>query len=264
MDTTTGTRGTPEGALPAWESVLAVVAHPDDESFGLGAVLDALGRAGSTTAVLCLTKGGASTIHGVSGDLASLRAAELQSAAAVLGVRTIVLSHHPDGALERVDRAVLAAEIDAVVSSQEAEALLVFDPSGVTGHPDHVAATQAALEAADRLGLPVLGWTLPHTVAEQLQEEFGAGFVGHLDDDIDLVLAVDRDRQRVASLAHASQAIPTSVLWRRLELLGDREHLRWLRRPDGDLQGSSSVPRDNKPTHSPNSGTPFGEQPRTT
>ena len=41
-----------------------------------------------------------------------------------------------------------------------------------------------------------------------------------------------RQRQIVASLAHASQAVPSSVLWRRLELLGDREHLRWLRREE--------------------------------
>jgi uncharacterized OsmC-like protein len=37
----------------------------------------------------------------------------------------------------------------------------------------------------------------------------------------------------MASLAHASQAVPTTVLWHRLDLLGNEEHLRWLRRHRG-------------------------------
>lgn len=65
------------GALPAWSSALAVVAHPDDESFGLGAVLDAFARSGAAVSVLCLTQGEASRIRGVPGDLSALRAMEL-------------------------------------------------------------------------------------------------------------------------------------------------------------------------------------------
>ncbi|MHB8188726.1 MAG: hypothetical protein ACYDDU_22215 [Dermatophilaceae bacterium] len=40
------------GALPTWTSVLAVVAHPDDESFGLGAVLDGFLHTGARVEVL--------------------------------------------------------------------------------------------------------------------------------------------------------------------------------------------------------------------
>lgn len=218
-----------EAPLPSWSSVLAVVAHPDDESFGLGAVLDAFGRAGATLAVLCLTRGESSTLHGVAGDLTTLRAAELREAARVLGAGTAILREHPDGSLgRRVDE--LVRDIVETATEVGARGLLVFDPSGVTGHPDHAAATAAALRAAAELDLPVLGWTLPVAVAERLNEEMETAFVGHEADAIDLVVAVDRERQRMACLAHASQAVPSSVLWRRLELLGDREHLRWLRR----------------------------------
>ena len=219
----------PQTGLPVWHAVLAVVAHPDDESFGLGAILDAFARAGTHTTVLCLTRGEASTIHGVSGDLTAVRAGELEEAARALGVSDTELADHPDGALAAVDRDVLAAEVASAASRHHAEGLLVFDPSGISGHPDHVAATAAAMSAAEHDGLPVLAWTLPRAVADRLNEEFGVPFTGHDDAEIDLVLPVTRDRQRVASLAHASQAIPTSVLWRRLELLGDREHLRRLR-----------------------------------
>lgn len=228
-------------ALPGWASVLAVVAHPDDESFGLGAVLDAFARSGCTVSVLCLTKGEASTVHGVSGDLRTLRAMELRDAAAVLGADSAVLSDHPDGALDRVDPAALVREVRETATRVAADGVLVFDPSGVTGHPDHVAASSAALDAARILDLPVLGWTLPLAVAEQLNEEFDTGFIGHEPTDIDLTVPVDRDRQRAASLAHASQAVPTSVLWRRLELLGDVEHLRRLRDVDRTASGSAVV-----------------------
>ncbi len=97
--------------LPAWGSALAVVAHPDDESFGLGAVLEALVRSGCAVSVLCLTRGEASTVHGISGDLRGLRAMELRDAARVLGLSSAELSDHPDGALERVDRGVLVREV---------------------------------------------------------------------------------------------------------------------------------------------------------
>jgi LmbE family N-acetylglucosaminyl deacetylase len=143
------------------------------------------------------------------------------------------LHDHPDGALSELCRTRLATEVVTAAESSGAEGLLVFDGAGVTGHPDHVAATAAALLAAETLNLPVLGWTLPEAVAAQLNQEHGAGFIGHRDEDIDLRVNVDRTRQRLASRAHVSQALPSSVLWRRLELLGDTESLRWLRKPSG-------------------------------
>ena len=221
------------GVLPVWASVLAVVAHPDDESFGLGAILDAFTRAGARVEVLCLTHGEASTLHGAPGDLASVRGAELAAAADALGVTHTTLHDHPDGALSELSGTRLAAEVVAVAESSGADGLLVFDAAGVTGHLDHVAATSAGLLAAETLNLPVLGWTLPETVAAQLNREFGARFTGHRDEDIDLRVSVDRARQRLASGAHASQALPGSVLWRRLELLANTESLRWLRPPIG-------------------------------
>ena len=217
--------------LPAWSTVLAVVAHPDDESFGLGAILDAFHRAGTRTAVLCLTRGEASTLHGVAGDLSAVRGREFEAAARTLGVTGTVLRDFPDGALAQVCRSGLSGEVIDAARAVHADGLLVFDPSGVTGHPDHAAATAAALLAAAGPDLPVLGWMLPAAVAEALNWELGTGFVGNEAAEIDIVLPVDRAKQTAACAAHVSQAIPTSVLWRRLELLGDTEHLRWLSNP---------------------------------
>jgi LmbE family N-acetylglucosaminyl deacetylase/uncharacterized OsmC-like protein len=223
-------------ALPLWKSVLAVVAHPDDESFGLGAILHAFVSAGAAVEVLCLTHGEASTLHGAAGDLNTVRGAELAAAADALGVNRTELHDHPDGALGELCRTRLATEVVTEAELSGAQGLLVFDTAGVTGHPDHVAASAAALLAAETLNLPVLGWTLPEAVAAQLNLELGASFTGYRDEDIDLQVTVDRECQRAASRAHVSQALPDSVLWRRLELLGDIESLRWLR-PAGGAAG---------------------------
>ncbi|WP_088315455.1 PIG-L deacetylase family protein [Kineosporia sp. R_H_3] len=217
--------------LPGWRRPLVVVAHPDDESFGLGAVLSAFVGGGACVAVLCFTHGEASTLHGVEGDLRELRAAELAEAAHRLGLATVELLDEPDGALgvagtERLVTAVLRA-----VDRHAADGLVVFDDTGITGHPDHVAATAAAVTAARGAGLPVLAWTLPEPVAQALREEFGAPFAGRPPAEVDLVVGVDRATQLEAVAAHPSQAVPGSVLWRRLDLLGPVEHLRWLHRP---------------------------------
>jgi LmbE family N-acetylglucosaminyl deacetylase len=214
--------------LPTWGRALVVVAHPDDESFGMGAVLDRLAAQGCAVSVLCLTQGEASTL-GTSPDLAVVRARELAAAAAALGLASTRLLAHPDGGLAGLDRALLEADIVAAVEERAPGGMVVFDPeAGVTGHPDHATASLAALAVAHARGIPALGWALPSEVSEQLNAEYGAGFRGYAAADLDIALTVDRTRQRQAIAAHASQAVPGSVLWRRLELLGDREYVRRL------------------------------------
>jgi len=220
--------------LPPWRHVLAVVAHPDDESFGLGAVLDHLISSGAQVRVLCLTEGEASTV-GPGPNLRQRRREELAAASTTLGVADTVVHHHPDGALRTVFRHILAGEIVDEVGASHADGLLTFDSTGVTGHPDHVAATSAVLQAAEVLDLPVLAWSIPAAVADQLNDEVGDSpgtrFAGRPREEIDIVVPVDRERQTAAIRAHTSQAVPSSPLWRRLDLQGDTEHLRWLRPP---------------------------------
>ena len=213
-------------ALPRVRSVLVVCAHPDDESFGLGAALGELTDQGSEVAVLCFTHGEASTLGTGAGALHEIRAGELSAAAAVLGICRVELLDHPDGSLAEVPLATLVAEVAELVTEQGAELLLVFDEAGITGHPDHRRATEAAL-AVD--GIPVLAWALAERVTRALNAEFGAAFVGRTDQELDLSIEVDRNRQRQAIACHASQSLDNPVLWRRLELQRDQEAFRWLR-----------------------------------
>ncbi len=217
--------------LPAWPSTLVVIAHPDDESFGLGAVIDQLTAAGAAVHILCYTHGGASALNETQADLHRARETELRQAAAELGAAGITLLDYPDGGLAGIPADQLAGHVAAAAARVNASGVLVFDDTGITGHPDHRAATGAAVLTGRQAGLPVLAWTLPAAVAARLSGETGQGFAGQPPDRIDLCLRVSRRRQRRAALLHATQISPTAVLWRRLQLLGECEHLRWLVRP---------------------------------
>jgi LmbE family N-acetylglucosaminyl deacetylase len=155
--------GVPAGCrqLPRLVRVLAVCAHPDDESFGLGAVLAALAAAGASSSVLCFTHGEASTLGLGAGDLGRVRAGELAAAAAVLGVTGAGLLDYPDGRLAGIALSRLAGHMRRQVQRARPDALLVFDEGGITGHPDHCQATAAALSAAGREDLAVIAWAIP-------------------------------------------------------------------------------------------------------
>lgn len=209
----------------AYRDVLVVCAHPDDESFGLGSLIATLVAAGARVRVLCFTRGEASTLD-ADASLPDRRVAELNDAADELGVDAVAVLDYPDGRLDTIAVDELADRIDAHVDT--AELLLTFDEGGITGHPDHIAATAAAAAAGHRHDLPVLGWAIPDTVAAQLNAEYAAAFVGKPTGDLDLVVVVDRTAQYSAMDRHGSQLRDNPVPHRRLELQGNLEHLRFV------------------------------------
>lgn len=204
--------------------VVAVVAHPDDETFGLGAILATLASAGSRVRVVCLTHGEASSLGGGPG-LGEQRRRELQSAAEVLGVAEVFLYDLGDGHL--VDLAV--AVLDGLVETDvdHPDLLVTFEPGGVTGHPDHRAAAAAARRAAARRALPVLEWGVNPDVARVLNDELGTTFTSLTGEGVHDV-TVDRSAQYGALTCHASQVSDNAALARRLELQGPTERVRFI------------------------------------
>jgi LmbE family N-acetylglucosaminyl deacetylase len=211
--------------------VLVVVAHPDDESCGLGAIISQMTAAGAAVHILCYTHGEASTLNENRADLDTEREAELRHASTQLAAATVTLLGYPDGGLAAIAPAALAAHAVGLAVRHRPDGLLVLDDTGVTSHPDHQAATRAAVLAARAAGLPVLAWALPTAIADRLHAETGQPFTGQPPDRLDLCVRVDRTRQRRATVARASQISPSAVLWRRLQFQGDCEHLRWLLPP---------------------------------
>ncbi len=204
--------------------VAAVVAHPDDESFGLGGLLAALAAEGRAVHVLCLSHGEASTL-GFGERLAEVRRDELTAAAAQLGVATVTLLDLPDGHLETRPPDELEARVAAWLAP-DVVALVAFEPNGVTGHGDHRAVTAAAERIADRRGLPVIEWGVDPPTASYLAERYRTRFEA-IPDGPDVVdLRVARDAQYAAVHCHRSQLDEDALVLGRLAFQGDHERVR--------------------------------------
>lgn len=134
--------------------LLAVVAHPDDESFGCGSVLAHAAAVGYDTTVLCATRGEAGESRIDTTDLAAHRETELRAAAQILGVSHVRLLEHRDsgmsgdpapGTLAAADPQAVAAEIRAVLDEVRPDVVVTLDASD--GHRDHVAIRDTTLAA---------------------------------------------------------------------------------------------------------------------
>ena len=136
-------------------SIVAIVAHPDDESLIAGGALALAADAGASTGVISLTRGELGPISDPrladAGSLGDVREAELGAAGAGLGLAWSTCLRLPDGELAWCDRAAAAAAVAAVLSRHAARAILTFGDDGLYGHPDHVATREIAGLALDLL-----------------------------------------------------------------------------------------------------------------
>jgi LmbE family N-acetylglucosaminyl deacetylase len=148
--------------------LLAVLAHPDDESLGVGGTLARYAAEGVQTFVVTATRGeggrnGERRDHSP-GELGALREAELRSACRVLGVSGVHLLNYPDGRLDQVDPHAATAAIAGLISSIRPHVVLTFGPDGAYGHPDHIAISQfttaAVMQSSHRVAkLYYMAWT---------------------------------------------------------------------------------------------------------
>ena len=131
----------------------AVLAHPDDESFGCAGALALAREAGKTTRLLVVTRGEAGTpdgeAHPAFGDR---REAELIGAAKAIGLDEVsILEGYGDGAVADRPFETLVDEIAAWLADRRPQAVITFGPHGVTGHPDHVVVGSATRWAVEQL-----------------------------------------------------------------------------------------------------------------
>lgn len=137
--------------VPNNPALLAVFAHPDDETFRPGGTLALLVQRGIKVHVLTLTHGEAGSCGEPPlckvDELLSVRARELSCACAVLGIQPATLMDYPDSRLTEADSKRVVADILAVIRQAHPQVLLCFGPDRLSGHPDHVFIGQWVAEA---------------------------------------------------------------------------------------------------------------------
>lgn len=138
-----------------FDSVLCVVAHPDDIEYGMAAAVAKWTSAGKRVTYFLLTRGeaGIDTMDPV--DAAPARADEERSSAAVVGVERVEFGDHADGVIEYgvalrrdIAAAIRRARPDLVLTSTHAETFA----GGALNQADHRAVGLATLDATADAG----------------------------------------------------------------------------------------------------------------
>jgi LmbE family N-acetylglucosaminyl deacetylase len=160
--------------------LMAVLAHPDDESLGFGGTLAKYASEGVDTFLVTATRGERGRYMGRTIDghhpgpaaLGQIREAELRAAVTALGIRELSFLDYHDGDLDRANAREAVERIARQVRRLRPHVVVTFGPDGAYGHPDHIAISQfttaAIVAAADPdLNVQDAGAPLPsHAVSK--------------------------------------------------------------------------------------------------
>jgi LmbE family N-acetylglucosaminyl deacetylase len=167
-----------ESADLTGRTVLAVFAHPDDESLACGGTLARLSDAGATVVLICASRGEKGSISDPAlvpdGDLGRVRTRELREAADVLGIAEVIILDHPDGELRWRDHHYLHIHIVETIRRCRPEAVITFAEDGLYWHLDHIGVHERTCDAVQSLGHeapPLYYVTIPNGIMSELADE---------------------------------------------------------------------------------------------
>jgi N-acetyl-1-D-myo-inositol-2-amino-2-deoxy-alpha-D-glucopyranoside deacetylase len=145
------------------KTLLSVLAHPDDETFGMGGTLALYARKGVSVHLICATRGEVGEVDPEYKETirsaACLRTQELRCAAQILGIEKLHFLNYRDSGMPGSEdnnhpKALVAQPVDQVANEVahlirqiQPDVVLTFDPIGGYRHPDHIAMHQATVKA---------------------------------------------------------------------------------------------------------------------
>jgi N-acetyl-1-D-myo-inositol-2-amino-2-deoxy-alpha-D-glucopyranoside deacetylase len=150
--------------------LLTVLAHPDDESFGMGGTLALYAQRGVEVHLVCATRGEVGIMEEKYmrsfKTVAERREAELRCAAEKLGLADVHFLDYRDSGMpgtadNQHPKALMAQPLEEVagqvvkyIRQFKPQVVLTFDPIGGYRHPDHIAIHQATVLAFEKAGDP--------------------------------------------------------------------------------------------------------------
>lgn len=139
---------------PKKKTLLAVLAHPDDETFGIGGTLAKYAQEGIDVYLICATRGEVGEmeekyLEGFQ-DPAERREFELRCASKQLGIKEVIFLNYRDsgmpGSIHNLhpnslwanSASEIAVKIKEEIIRIQPQVIITFDPIGGYRHPDHI------------------------------------------------------------------------------------------------------------------------------
>ncbi len=127
--------------------LLAVFAHPDDESMGMGGTLAKYSAEGVDTYLVCASRGergwpGLEEQNPGLSRLGQIRTVELENAVKELGMKGLYFLDYIDGDVDQAPYAEAISRIVTHIRRIRPQVVVTFPPDGNYGHPDHIAMSQ--------------------------------------------------------------------------------------------------------------------------
>ena len=138
--------------------LMAVLAHPDDESLGMGGTFAKYADEGIDCCLVTATRGERGRCGNVAErpsdeEVGKIREAELQCAVKKLGINRLEFLDYVDADLDKADHTEAIRKIATLIRDFCPDVVVTFGPDGGYGHPDHIAISQftgaAIVVAAD-------------------------------------------------------------------------------------------------------------------
>ncbi len=134
--------------LPDAKKILVLAPHPDDEALGCGGAICRLNALGALSTIVFLTDG--ELLYGnPSRDVAEKRRNEGLKSSDLLGCREPMFLGFPDGSIAS-EKKHIYDRLAGIVRMKEPE--IIFSPSLVDYHVDHIATAKIAVELMKTLG----------------------------------------------------------------------------------------------------------------